>query len=62
MAVVDLTHAFGPGVAGSEEFAGERREQALSLRRDGFDLQRHSMPGAWATHVDAPAHMRAGAP
>jgi kynurenine formamidase len=58
--VVDLTHTFGPGVAGSEDFAGERREQALSLRRDGFDLQRHSMPGAWATHVDAPAHMRAG--
>ncbi|WP_410586437.1 cyclase family protein [Amycolatopsis sp. lyj-23] len=58
--VVDLTHAFGPGVAGSEEFAGECREQALSLRRDGFDLQRHSLPGAWATHVDAPAHMCAG--
>lgn len=58
--VVDLTHAFGPGVAGSEEFAGERREQVCSLRRDGFDLQRHSLPGAWATHVDAPAHMRAG--
>ncbi|MEV4051942.1 cyclase family protein [Amycolatopsis sp. NPDC049688] len=58
--VVDLTHAFGPDVAGSEDFAGERREQALSLQRDGFDLQRHHIPGAWATHVDAPAHMRAG--
>ncbi len=55
--VIDLSHAFGPGAPGSEQFAGEHRTSALNLATDGFALDHHTLPGAWATHVDAPAHM-----
>lgn len=59
-AVFDLTHAFRPGTPGSEDFPGEHRETELALAKDGFAMARHTMPGAWGTHVDAPAHMVAG--
>lgn len=54
--VIDLTHTLGPGAPGPGDFSGERRGQEPDLTEDGFALLRHTLPGAWGTHVDAPAH------
>jgi kynurenine formamidase len=58
--VVDLSHEFGPGSPGSADFDGEHRFPALRPAADGFQLSYHTLPGAWGTHVDAPAHMVEG--
>lgn len=59
--IVDLTQRFEPGIPHWHGYEDEARLDALTLERHGFWAVYHTLVGAWGTHVDAPAHMYAGA-
>jgi kynurenine formamidase len=64
--IVDLTHAFYPGIPHSEALGDETIEPLFShdpgIGRlgDGYQLDRYTFPGQWGTHVDAPVHFHEG--
>lgn len=58
--LVDLTHAFQPGIPHWPGYQDEVRAEVLNLEATGFRALAHTLVGAWGTHVDAPAHMFAG--
>ena len=57
---VDLTHAFGPGIAHWPGFPNETVRTLFSYKKDGFFAQMFCHVGQWGTHVDPPAHFAPG--
>jgi kynurenine formamidase len=57
---VDLTHAFGPGVAHWPGFPNETVRTLFTYKKDGFFAQMFCHVGQWGTHVDPPAHFAPG--
>ncbi|MDR7866402.1 MAG: cyclase family protein [Sporomusaceae bacterium] len=58
--LVDLTHAFGPGIPHWKGFSDEKREILYTYKKDGFLVHLYTHVGQWGTHVDPPAHFFAG--
>lgn len=64
--LVDLTHAFAPGIAHWPGFPNEGRrtiydfEKRPGLMGEGFFAQVFTHVGQWGTHVDPPAHFKKG--
>lgn len=64
--MVDLTHAFAPGIPHWPGFPDETREVAYAFEKgrgskgDGFFTEVFSHVGQWGTHVDPPAHFAEG--
>lgn len=64
--LVDLTHAFAPGIPHWPGFPNEERrtiydfEKRPGLLGDGFFAQVFTHVGQWGTHVDPPAHFKKG--
>lgn len=64
--MVDLTHAFGPGIPHWPGFPDEKRETIYWYETgkgsmgEGFFSQRFTLVGQWGTHVDPPAHFVKG--
>src|SRR5262249_30372599 len=58
--LVDLTHAFRPGIPHWSGYPDEVRRDALVRAECGFWAVAHTVVGAWGTHLDAPAHMFEG--
>lgn len=64
--MVDLTHAFAPGIPHWPGFPDEKREVAYwyekgrGTKGDGFFTEVYSHVGQWGTHVDPPAHFVKG--
>jgi kynurenine formamidase len=60
--IVDLTHAFEPGIPHWPGFPDEQRETIFSYEEGegtigkGFLAHRYTHVGQWGTHCDAPAH------
>jgi kynurenine formamidase len=60
--MVDLTHAFEPGIPRWHGFPDERRETAYWYEKgrgslgEGFFSEIYTHVGQWGTHVDPPAH------
>ncbi len=59
--VVDLTQPLGPATQPWPGWAPLSAEAGLDHDRDGVYARRLSLPEHLGTHVDAPAHFRAGA-
>jgi kynurenine formamidase len=57
---VDLTHAFGPGIAHWPGFPNETVRTLFTYKKDGFFAQQFCHVGQWGTHVDPPAHFAPG--
>ncbi|MBV8345551.1 MAG: cyclase family protein [Candidatus Eremiobacteraeota bacterium] len=57
---VDLTHAFGPGIAHWPGFPNETVRTLFTYKKDGFFAQEFCHVGQWGTHVDPPAHFTPG--
>ncbi len=55
-----MTHAFEPGIPHWKGFPDEQRKQIYSYGRDGFSVERFSIPGQWGTHADPPSHFHEG--
>jgi kynurenine formamidase len=58
--IVDLTHAFGPGIPHWYGFGDEQVKELYTVKKDGFLVQEFTHVGQWGTHVDPPAHFHAG--
>ncbi len=64
--MVDLTHAFAPGIPHWPGFPNEERrtiydfEKRSGLLGEGFFAQVFTHVGQWGTHVDPPAHFKKG--
>lgn len=64
--MVDLTHAFAPGIPHWPGFPDEKREVAYWYDKgkgsmgDGFFTETFTHVGQWGTHVDPPAHFIRG--
>ena len=58
--VVDLTHAFAPGIPHWKGFPDEVVRTPFTQKKDGFTAQVFTHVGQWGTHVDAPAHFHQG--
>lgn len=64
--LVDLTHAFEPGIPHWSGFPDEKRETIYSYEKGegtmgaGFFAQTYTHVGQWGTHVDPPAHFAKG--
>jgi kynurenine formamidase len=64
--MVDLTHAFAPGIPHWAGFPDEKRETIYSYEKgsgtmgNGFFAQTYTHVGQWGTHVDPPAHFIKG--
>jgi kynurenine formamidase len=64
--LVDLTHAFEPGIPHWPGFPDEKREtvywydKGKGTMGDGFFSETFSHVGQWGTHVDPPAHFIRG--
>ena len=64
--LVDLTHAFAPGVPHWPGFPDEKREtiywydKGRGSMGDGFFAEVFTHVGQWGTHVDPPAHFARG--
>jgi kynurenine formamidase len=58
--MVDLTHAFAPGIPHWKGFADEKTRTLYTIDKDGFWAQEFTHPGQWGTHVDPPAHFHKG--
>ncbi len=65
--LVDLTHAFAPGVPHWPGFPDEKRETIYSYEKEGggtmgagFFAEVFTHVGQWGTHVDPPAHFAKG--
>lgn len=64
--LVDLTHAFEPGIPHWPGFPDEQRETIYWYEQRGGTLgtglfaQRYSLVGQWGTHCDPPAHFVQG--
>ncbi len=64
--IVDLTHAFAPGIPHWHGFNDEKRETAYwydkkeGTQGEGFFAETFSHVGQWGTHVDPPAHFIRG--
>jgi kynurenine formamidase len=64
--MVDLTHAFGPGIPHWHGFPEEKRETVYWYEKgkgslgDGFFAEIYTHVGQWGTHVDPPAHFIRG--
>ncbi|HEY6327538.1 MAG TPA: cyclase family protein [Candidatus Cybelea sp.] len=57
---VDLTHAFGPGIAHWPGFPDETVRTLFTYKKDGFYAQMFCHVGQWGTHVDPPVHFAPG--
>ncbi|MGZ9125004.1 MAG: cyclase family protein [Candidatus Binatia bacterium] len=64
--LVDLTHAFEPGIPHWSGFPDEKRETIYSYEKGGgsmgagFFAETYTHVGQWGTHVDPPAHFVKG--
>ncbi|MGH8164303.1 MAG: cyclase family protein [Rhodanobacteraceae bacterium] len=64
--LVDLTHAFAPGIPHWPGFPDEKRRTIYSYEKksgmmgDGFFAEVFTHVGQWGTHVDPPAHFAKG--
>ena len=64
--LIDLTHAFAPGIPHWPGFPDEKRQTIYThdkepgMRGDGFFAEVFSHVGQWGTHVDPPAHFLKG--
>ena len=64
--MVDLTHAFEPGIPHWPGFPDEKRETIYWYEKgkgsmgDGFFTELYTHVGQWGTHVDPPAHFHQG--
>ena len=64
--MVDLTHAFAPGIPRWPGFPDEKRETIYWYEKgpgtmgEGFFSEVYSLVGQWGTHVDPPAHFVKG--
>jgi kynurenine formamidase len=64
--MVDLTHAFAPGIPHWPGFPDEKREaiywydKKSGMKGEGFFAEVFSHVGQWGTHVDPPAHFQKG--
>ncbi len=64
--LVDLTHAFEPGIPRWPGFPDEKREtiywydKGKGTMGDGFFSEIYTHVGQWGTHVDPPAHFIRG--
>jgi len=58
--MVDLTHAFSPGIPHWEGFPDEKRDTLFTYEKDGFKAERFSHIGQWGTHCDPPVHFHKG--
>src|SRR6266404_2538596 len=64
--MVDLTHAFAPGIPHWHGFRDEKRETAYWYEKgrgslgEGFFSEIYTHVGQWGTHVDPPAHFIRG--
>lgn len=64
--LVDLTHAFHPGIPHRQALGDQVTEPLFSHTPgvgklgDGASLDRHTLIGQWGTHVDPPVHFIAG--
>ncbi|HEX8679720.1 MAG TPA: cyclase family protein, partial [Chthoniobacterales bacterium] len=64
--LVDLTHAFEPGIPRWPGFPDEKRETIYGYEKgegtkgEGFLAEVFTMVGQWGTHVDPPAHFIKG--
>lgn len=58
--LVDLTHAFEPGIPHWKGFPDEKRETLFTYEKEGFLAHVYTHVGQWGTHVDPPAHFAAG--
>ena len=58
--IVDLTHAFAPGIPHWKGFQNEHVSTLYTYDKAGFFAQEFSHPGQWGTHIDPPAHFHAG--
>ncbi|MGD0093697.1 MAG: cyclase family protein [Planctomycetota bacterium] len=64
--LVDLTHAFEPGIPHWPGFPDEKREtlywydEGGGTMGKGFFAQKYTLAGQWGTHVDPPAHFARG--
>ncbi|CAN5611089.1 cyclase family protein [soil metagenome] len=64
--LVDLTHAFAPGIPHWPGFPDEKRETIYGYEKgsgtmgDGFMAETYTHVGQWGTHVDPPAHFHKG--
>src|SRR5215211_8804871 len=60
--MVDLTHAFEPGIPHWPGFPDEKRETLYGYEKGegsmgaGFFAELYTHVGQWGTHVDPPAH------
>jgi kynurenine formamidase len=64
--LVDLTHAFAPGIPHWPGFPDEKREKIYGYEKGegsmgaGFLAEVYTHVGQWGTHVDPPAHFARG--
>jgi kynurenine formamidase len=58
--LVDLTHAFAPGIPHWKGFKDEKIRDLYTYEKGGFWAQQFTHPGQWGTHVDPPAHFHKG--
>lgn len=64
--LVDLTHAFAPGIPRWPGFPDEKRETIYGYAKgegsmgEGFRAEVFTHVGQWGTHVDPPAHFHKG--
>ncbi len=64
--MVDLTHAFAPGIPHWPGFPDEKRQAIYDFEKKpgllgvGFFAEVYSHVGQWGTHVDPPAHFQKG--
>ena len=64
--MVDLTHAFAPGIPRWPGFPDEKRDTLYSYEKgvgslgSGFFTELYTHVGQWGTHVDPPAHFVKG--
>jgi kynurenine formamidase len=58
--LVDLTHAFAPGIPHWKGAPDERVKTLYSVGKDGFRINEYCHIGQWGTHVDPPAHFHDG--
>lgn len=58
--LVDLTHAFGPGIPHWKGAPNERVKTLYTVGKDGFRINEYCHIGQWGTHVDPPAHFHTG--
>lgn len=64
--LIDLTHAFEPGIPHWKGFPNEKRETIYSYEKGagtighGFFAETFTHVGQWGTHIDPPAHFARG--